>query len=385
VGSYGRCRGRGDLPARRGPQRVRRRLSRFRLARRGAQRADGRRAVLRRRPGRRSCLASARRRDRAWATDLLPVQGQVAPSGRSRVCRPTRPGGAISRLRAGELGLHRSRPARLVDRARRRSQLPPRPTRKQLYFIAPDGLRYTRDDGSTYAVLSIFSPGCGYGVAVNHCRGEEPGSATGVAPVRRPVTLEIGHCWIEPITFEGAQWAVAKGQQHGWGDGELPGHSPGRAPPCSSPRPRSSTSTTASTSSPSTPSGIRARNCLDSASAVDVGLSASVEADLAAGVVGQVVAGVVGEGVVSGAEHEGVAVGFAALSPGDGVVQVAHPRWPVAADGGAAALFEAGGDPLVLVVEPVLAAQGGSRSWRSVPRCPGRRQPGRCAGRRGWW
>ena len=87
------------------------------------------------------------------------------------------------------------------------------------------------------------------------------------------------------------------------------------------------------------------------------GLSASVEADLAAWVVGDVVAGVVGAGVMSGAEHEGVAVGFAALGPGDGVVQVAHPRWPVAADGGAAVLFEAGCDALVLVVEPLGAAE----------------------------
>ena len=64
-----------------------------------------------------------------------------------------------------------------------------------------------------------------------------------------------------------------------------------------------------------------------------------------------------GAGVVSGAEQEAVVVGAAAAGPGDGVVQVAQAGWPVAALGGAAALFEGLGDPLCSGVEAPGAAE----------------------------
>ncbi len=84
-------------------------------------------------------------------------------------------------------------------------------------------LSYTRDNGTTYAVLESRKHGGAYGVSIRHCQGEQPGVATGVAPLRRQVTLEIGHCWIEPISFEGGDWAVATNQQPGSGEGDQPG------------------------------------------------------------------------------------------------------------------------------------------------------------------
>ena len=34
-------------------------------------------------------------------------------------------------------------------------------------------------------------------------------------------TLDVGHCWIEPLRFDGRRWAVPFAMQMGWG-GELP-------------------------------------------------------------------------------------------------------------------------------------------------------------------
>ena len=62
-----------------------------------------------------------------------------------------------------------------------------------------------------------------------------------------------------------------------------------------------------------------------------VGSRASVEGVLAGGEPGHVVALVVGSGVVAGADHDAVAVGFAAVGPAFGVVQVGHAGWGVAA------------------------------------------------------
>src|SRR3954468_5844858 len=83
----------------------------------------------------------------------------------------------------------------------------------------------------------------------------------------------------------------------------------------------------------------------------------AVEGDLAVGLSGHLVAGVVGPCVVTGADHDGVAVGFSAVCPAFGVVQVGHAGWCVAALDFAAAGFDGLGDPLGLAVEAVLAAE----------------------------
>ena len=36
-------------------------------------------------------------------------------------------------------------------------------------------------------------------------------------------TLDVGHCWIEPVTFDGARWALPRTEQFGLGD-RLPAH-----------------------------------------------------------------------------------------------------------------------------------------------------------------
>src|SRR4029078_5738802 len=72
---------------------------------------------------------------------------------------------------------------------------------------------------------------------------------------------------------------------------------------------------------------------------------------------GHLVALVVGSGVVPGADHDGVAVGVAAVGPAGGVVEVAAAGRFVAVFGLAAADLDAFGDALVFVVEPGGAAE----------------------------
>ena len=38
-----------------------------------------------------------------------------------------------------------------------------------------------------------------------------------------PITLVVGHCWIEPIEFGGRIWQVMNEDQFGTGDGAIPG------------------------------------------------------------------------------------------------------------------------------------------------------------------
>ena len=120
------------------------------------------------------------------------------------------------------------------------------------------------------------------------------------------------------------------------------------------------------------------------------------EGDLPAGQVGRGVGGVVGAGVVAGAEQQPVVVGPAAAAPGDRVVQVAQAGWPVAALGGAAALFEGLGDPLGSGVEAPGAAEvedlglpaedGGDDPGlaRQSPSLAGTDRSRRCRGRAAW-
>ena len=35
----------------------------------------------------------------------------------------------------------------------------------------------------------------------------------------RRLVLSVGHCWIEPVRFDGADWAVVAADQTGWGGG----------------------------------------------------------------------------------------------------------------------------------------------------------------------
>lgn len=37
------------------------------------------------------------------------------------------------------------------------------------------------------------------------------------------VTLDVGHCWVEPVEFDGDRWGIPLRRQFGWGGG-LPGN-----------------------------------------------------------------------------------------------------------------------------------------------------------------
>lgn len=47
------------------------------------------------------------------------------------------------------------------------------------------------------------------------CKGE----GRGPAPATESVTVEVGHCWIEPVEVAGSTWDVVEEDQGGWGGG----------------------------------------------------------------------------------------------------------------------------------------------------------------------
>lgn len=42
---------------------------------------------------------------------------------------------------------------------------------------------------------------------------------TGSPPASRQIAMPVGHCWIDPVRFDGLKWAVAPKDQFGWGGG----------------------------------------------------------------------------------------------------------------------------------------------------------------------
>jgi hypothetical protein len=50
---------------------------------------------------------------------------------------------------------------------------------------------------------------------------EGSGTATASSP-ERLVTLTVGHCWIDPVGFEGERWVAVMRDQFGWGGGDAP-------------------------------------------------------------------------------------------------------------------------------------------------------------------
>lgn len=43
--------------------------------------------------------------------------------------------------------------------------------------------------------------------------------AAAQAPAVAEVTLEVGHCWVEPVEFDGQTWRLRWTRQFGWGGG----------------------------------------------------------------------------------------------------------------------------------------------------------------------
>lgn len=94
----------------------------------------------------------------------------------------------------------RGRP--LVDRSRR-----------QIWFLRADGTAHTRLDWTHVrrpaADREWFVGG------LRQCPDHEQWRS--VAAPSAPVTLEVGHCWVEPVPVDGRVWDVVREDQFGWG------------------------------------------------------------------------------------------------------------------------------------------------------------------------
>jgi hypothetical protein len=81
-----------------------------------------------------------------------------------------------------------------------------------------------RDDGTAHTMLSWMggTPGRWFPSSASRCgdAGEWADSSPTVGDVSGPLSLEVGHCWIEPVTFEGRTWDVVEEDQFGWGGGQ---------------------------------------------------------------------------------------------------------------------------------------------------------------------
>ena len=91
-------------------------------------------------------------------------------------------------------------------------------------------LLYLRDDGSVHTELTWMGgarDGGGHrsdwfpsGEAA--CSDAESWTRVPLDLVQpaRPLMLEVGHCWIEPVSFDGRMWDVVEEDQFGWGGGQ---------------------------------------------------------------------------------------------------------------------------------------------------------------------
>jgi hypothetical protein len=73
-------------------------------------------------------------------------------------------------------------------------------------------------------VLVVLTSGCmagtdkGTSPGGGASSGSTPASASsGSTPASARVSVEINHCWVEPVSFDGEQWNVPFENQFGWG------------------------------------------------------------------------------------------------------------------------------------------------------------------------
>jgi hypothetical protein len=88
-------------------------------------------------------------------------------------------------------------------------------------------LLYLRDDGSVHTEVTWMgqardgqarrSDWFPSGEAACSDSKESAGVPLDLVDPARPLTLEVGHCWIEPVSFDGAMWDVVEEDQFGWG------------------------------------------------------------------------------------------------------------------------------------------------------------------------
>lgn len=79
-------------------------------------------------------------------------------------------------------------------------------------FVRLNGMRPLRWLVPVLAVLS-FSVAC----TSKPESTEGDAAGTGSPPASRQIAMPVGHCWIDPVRFDGLKWAVAPQDQFGWG------------------------------------------------------------------------------------------------------------------------------------------------------------------------
>lgn len=93
--------------------------------------------------------------------------------------------------------------------------------------LETERIYFLRDDGTAHTVLSWGGgpPGRWSPSGLTSCRdaAEWAAPSTVVGDEPGPLSLDVGHCWIEPVQFDGRTWDVVEEDQFGWGGGEPEG------------------------------------------------------------------------------------------------------------------------------------------------------------------
>lgn len=90
-------------------------------------------------------------------------------------------------------------------------------SRRQVWFVRDDGSAHTRLEWTRMrrpvAGRAWFVDG------LEQCKDHERWRTVATPSV--PVTLTVGHCWVEPVSVGGRRWDVVREDQFGWG-GPMP-------------------------------------------------------------------------------------------------------------------------------------------------------------------
>ena len=84
-----------------------------------------------------------------------------------------------------------------------------------------ESIYFLRDDGTAHSISTWtdgWKPSSGDPVGpdgLSYCSDAEEWQ--GLKGSREPLTLEVGHCWIEPVEFAAQTWDVVHNDQFGWG------------------------------------------------------------------------------------------------------------------------------------------------------------------------
>lgn len=75
-----------------------------------------------------------------------------------------------------------------------------------------------RPDGTANMTIDVRRSSVGWlADTFRSCPEDAPGVQSGVQGDRAEVRLEVGHCYVEPLTFRGRVWGLTEEDQFGWG------------------------------------------------------------------------------------------------------------------------------------------------------------------------